>query len=202
MAYTHITLSDARQQLSYRLHDSTNQFWTNTGAYPELDLYLFEALRTWQVLTSYWRERGTLSTTANTTFYDIPTNLSGSLRNYTLQDRDLVAVIQAHFLEPVTGLSYAGSEMFTLPDFTDSLQRRRNQFIAETGCRVVRTTQALQAPPIARQPLPDSTVDVRRVALQDVDGKWSLLWRDDEWALNAYNPSWTTSYERPYIYSI
>lgn len=202
MAYTHTTLADCRTQLSRRLHDTGFSFWRDTGTYIEVDLYIFEALRTWQVLTAYWRARGTISTSASTPFYSIPSTLSGSLRSYTLTDRDLVAIIQAHLLEPITGSTWTGTEQFTLADITDALNRRRNYFIAETGCRLVNLTQAAASPPISRQSLTDTIIDVRHLWWVTPEGYYSRMSREDELSLNAYSSTWTTSYATPYSYSI
>ena len=56
MAYTYLTYGGAKAQLASRLHDTSSIFYTDTGTYPELEVYLKEALRVWQVLTAYWRE--------------------------------------------------------------------------------------------------------------------------------------------------
>jgi hypothetical protein len=200
LAYTYITLAQAKTQLAARLHDSSAIFFTNTGTYPELGLYIKEALRTWQVLTSYWRERATLSTVAGTAFYDLSVSLS-TLRGYTLKDQDLIAQMQYHLLEPATPTLWSGTEQFTLLDMTDALQRRRNQFLAETSCVVTRSTQASAAAPIVRNDLPDTTIGTNRVAWITPGGTYYTLWREDEWALTTFYNSWPSAYESPSAYS-
>ena len=64
-AYSHTTLAQARAQLAGRLQDNGNVFWLSA----ELDGLIKESLRTWQVLTAYWRERAVFATVSGTALY-------------------------------------------------------------------------------------------------------------------------------------
>ena len=90
MAYTYITFAQAKAQLAAKLHDSSMVYFVDA----ELEYYITEALRTWQCLTAYWRERASLVTISGTAFYDIPTNCS--IRSYNVLDQDIVSQIQNH----------------------------------------------------------------------------------------------------------
>ena len=197
MAYTYVTYGGAKDQLSARLHDTSNVFFTDTGTYPEIELYLKESLRVWQILTAYWREEETFDTVAATVFYDLVTQLDTS-RPESIYDRELVAEIQYHFLEPATPTAWSGTEQFVLSDLTSALQRRRDQFLAETGCQLTRATQAAAS---GTATLPETTIDVRRAAWVTAAGLYSPMTREDEWSLQSYNSSWTTA-ATPYAYSI
>lgn len=140
--YSHTTFAQAKTQLSYRLHDSSKVYWSDT----ELGLYIIEALRTWGLATGYWRDTGTFNTAAGTAFYDIQTlqNTSAeSLLSYSVTDSDVISLLQYHLLEPSTGTSWTGTEQFTFADCTGSIQRRRDQILIETGCRVTASSQVL-----------------------------------------------------------
>jgi len=192
-AYTYVTYGGAKTQLSARLHDSANTFFTDTGTYPEIELYLKESLRCWQVLTAYWRAEDSFDTVASTIFYDLEVQLS-STRDFTIYDRELISDMQYHLLEPATPTAWSGTEQFTLTDLTSALQRRRDQFLAETGCHLTRATQAGAAGTIT---LPE----VRRVAWVTAASVYTPLTKSDEWELQTYDVDWETA-DTPYAYSI
>ena len=73
MAYAYINLATMLTQLSERLDDESNVYWTT----PELTAYIQEALRTWQSMAGYWRNRMIFNTALNTSFYDL-TKQAGS----------------------------------------------------------------------------------------------------------------------------
>lgn len=143
MSYTHTTFAAIKTALAYRLGDTGKVYWTDT----ELGLYIHEALRTWGLLTGYWRESGTFNTTSGTALYDISTLQGGGvdLLSYAVTDTTLATVIQYHLLEPATGTTWTGSEQFTLTDLTDALTRRRDMFLVDTGARLTNSTQVIGA---------------------------------------------------------
>ena len=57
MGYTHTTKAQLRAQLAARLHDTSMVYFVSA----ELDCYLAESLRTWNVLTAYWREQASFN---------------------------------------------------------------------------------------------------------------------------------------------
>lgn len=199
MPYTSITLLEARNTLASMLYlrspVASQQFWVAA----ELDSILIEALRTWNAITSFWRASMTFATTQNEWWYDIPA-LPGSLRPYTVTDADLIQEIERALLEPVTPsypLAWGGSAQFSISDIVGPLQRRRDDVLGETGCRI---TKALIPAPIAlRADLSDAVVDVRRVAwLPDgTDYSVTPMRQSDDWAKRAFAPSWTVGPQAP-----
>jgi len=169
MTYSHTNWGALKTALAGRLHDTSKTFFLDA----ELGLYLGEALRTFGVFSNFWRERGTFNTAANVTFYDLPTYLP-TLLGYTTTDRDVVNLMQYHLLETVnvwaTSTAWGGTEQFTMADLEDSLERRRNQFLSDTGLIVTQSTIPQPAPPLGRAPLPDHMMDVRRVVWNGVSG--------------------------------
>lgn len=207
MAYAHTAFGKVKSELALRLSDAGNVFWVDD----ELGNYVIEALRTWGALTGYWRDRGTFNTVAGTTWYDLPASLP-NLLGYTVTDRDLVRDIQRHLIEPATGISWTGSEMWTLADVTSAIERRRNQFLAETGRVVSHITQTTNPPPNGRVAIDESIIDIRRLAWRQPDdttnpddpilGAYSALWRSDEWEMDAFSPDAQMTPSDPAVYSV
>lgn len=164
--YQHITWAGLKNALALRLTDTNKLYWVDG----ELGLYLAETLRTWNVLTGFYRDSGTLNTTAAVPFYDLTVLVNGDgdqLLSYTVNDQALVQYIQYHFLEPSTGNSWTGSEQFTLADITNAIQKRRDQLLADTGCVVTRTSGIVLGANTARVFLSDQIVAIRRLAFID-----------------------------------
>lgn len=186
--YAYITLAAAQQQLANRLYDPTSQFWT----LPELQLYLVEALQTWNALTGYWREDFTFQSQQGITFYDL-TTVANTLRPLTSTDASLYPLIQYHLLEPPTGVNpWAGvSAQFTAADLIAAVQRRRDEVLAIAGCTLTRRL----VPAVAgRITLPDSVIDVRRmsyVPTPGIGGANSVLWPEDTWGEESFNRNYT-----------
>ena len=195
MAYGYITFAQAKSQLAALLQDPGNVFWTDT----ELGVYIREALRTWGAFSYYWKERGVFATSAGTAFYDLPTEIP-ALRAYTVTDGDLVHAIEYHLLEPPS-VPWSGTDQFSLDAVTAALQRRRNQFLVETGCRVDQFTANVAPVQIGRTVLDDDVIDIRRAAWFDGDLYYRLD-REDEWSIAGYNPSWPQDDQTPYAYSV
>jgi len=190
--YSHTNLTQALAQISERLDDSGNVYWSSA----ELVLYLQEAFRFWQGLTGYWRGRMVFDTVANTPFYDL-TQQAGTLIPYTITDSALASEILYHLLEPqLSGspLAYVGTDMFTMDDISKAMQRRRDQFLEETGMVLTVSTIGVGTPPTTVIPLTDNTIDVRRACLIDVpSGVKTVLWRTNEFGAQGFKPGWGTS---------
>jgi hypothetical protein len=200
MAYTHTTWATLKDQLAARLHDPTKTFWLDQ----ELSMYLSEALHVFGALSSFWRDRGTFATVNGTAFYTLQTTLS-LLCAYTITNRDIVNELQYHLLEPAndwTTTTWAGTSQFTMDDFVQAVQRRRNQFLADTGCTLTYQVISQSPPPIGRVNIPSNTIAVRRVTWIDLLGNYHHLWMDDELALTSYSNDWNLAPQTPYAYSI
>lgn len=206
MPYSHTNWGQLKTQLASRLGDSGSVFWTDT----ELGVWLTEALRTFGVLSAFWRARSQFSTTAGTAFYDITTQASGSptlasLLGYTVTDRDAVQQIQYALLESASSQSaWTGTEQFTLNDLRYAIQRRRDQFLSDTGCVLTRSVVNVNSPSIGRQQLTDTIIDVRRAAWVGLSpfNYYTSLWRDDERGLTLADQTWDTDPRTPQAYSI
>lgn len=199
MPYTAPTLGQAASALASRLNDSANVRWL----LPELYCYIWEALRTWSAWTAHWRDRGTVTTVIGTAFYDLPTEIP-LLRAYTVTNWDLVAELQYALLEPAApGGTWTGTDQFTLAQLTSAIQRRRDQFLRETGAVVTRSVTNYASPAATgRLALDESMLIVRRAAWRVSSTQRLIpLARTDEWAANAYAPTWPAGTGRPRAYS-
>src|ERR1051326_7040412 len=184
--------------LSKRLFDQVAgypyQFWSQQ----ELRVYLTEALRTWQAATAWFRARDTFTTTPNTLWYDLTVSLANGSLAQTVRDSDLVASIQYRLLEPI-GIPWTGTDQFSLADVLGALQRRRDQFLSDTGVFLTHSTPAGGA---GRIMLSDLTIDVRRLAWKDsASGQFTYLSREDESTLNAFRVGWSQTPGDPQEYS-
>jgi len=209
--YQYATLAGARQQLANRLYDSGMVFWISA----ELTLYIQEALRTWNSMAQYWRGDSTFAPVPGQQWYDL-TQVANTLRPYTVLDTDLYTLMEYQLLEPVAGNfpligAWTGTKMFTIDDLQNAVQRRRDEILSITGCVVTRSVVAL-TPNETRTVLGDKTIDVRRVAYfpVEVDGGFggggfgdggfggddngdpNVLYPDDNWGFQAFEPDWTT----------
>lgn len=205
--FNYITLAQARQQLANRLYDQTQTFWSA----PELTTYILEALRTFNAYSSYWRGEFVFPLQPGVQWYDLPT-LSTSLRPYTVTDQVLYPGIQYSLLEPspTTVLNpWTGASLqFSADDLVSSLSRSRDLVQSLVGCTYTRHLIPATA---GRTPLPDVTIDLRRVAYQPASASGygigaygagpygispSLSFRmfpEDTWALEAFKRRYLTT---------
>lgn len=192
MPYSYLSLAQARAQLAAKLYDtSANLFWSDA----EKTRYIVEALRTWNSLTSIWRKDFTFNTGVNITWYDLTAQVN-SLRPFTLTDNDLTQIIEYHLLEPQTSaypLVWTGSAQFAITDILGAIQRRRDEVLSITGCTI---TQSLVPATLGRIFMPDTVIDIRRVAWIPVSNPTGFvntpLWGDDQWSLQSFDRTYTT----------
>lgn len=205
--YSYATLADAQSALSARLYDSTQQQWPAA----ELTVYITEALRTWNALTSFWRAEFPFTLDQGINWYDIATHVitSGSvaIRPFTVTDQYLTNTIEYHLLEPLTSLTppsplatWTGSNQFTLFDIYGAITRRQNDTLGASGCTITRATIAA---PLVRTGiiLPDTTIDIRRVAWKpgSVDDGYDtqIMRQTDAWAKRAFDYNYTVAGQAP-----
>ena len=200
MAYTHTTYQSAVDQVSRMLGDSTKTFWTNA----ELLLNLHEALRTFGILTQYWVGRASFTIPANTDYIDLFTNANtASLLGYTLTAADIVTDMEYATIEPPTPAAWSGTEMYTLQDFTEAVQRSRNQFLFDTGSVLTQGSLAVFADPTGRESLPESVIMIRRAVWRSGEGIYSVLNRSDEYSAAGLSSGWQQdATDTPTAYSI
>lgn len=183
--YTQTSWADLQTRAFDRLGDTL--FYSNVDPYPEVTLYLKEALRCWNSMALFWRERLTLPTVPGQAWYNLN---SQALFTQSLLDSDLIAEIQYHLLEPVDPTIWTGTDMFNLDQITKTVQRRRDQFLLETAIQLTHDLINLPIPTEGRIVLDEDVVDVRRLEWVTTTGMRRILWRDDEWAANAFTSGW------------
>ena len=203
--YTALTFAAAKQQLANRLDDPSKVFWSDA----ELGVYLIESLQTWQAYSATWKDRVEatlpLPHAVGQAFYDLK-DVATDLCDRLVTDRDLITALCYELLEPpvdwtATPAVWAGTEMFTLDDLTNAIQRRRDQFLLETGTVLGVRTVPVPPAPIGRVSLPEAVADVRRAAWVTPEGVVTVLWRSDIGAFNSFAFGWSTNPETPAAYS-
>ncbi len=183
--------------MASRLNDPGNVHWVSA----ELARYLRESLRTWNSFTSHWRESATFASTLLEPFYDLPTVLP-TLRAQTVTNWDLVLDIQYTLLEPPSAAVWTGTDQFTLAQVSLAIQRRRDQFLRETGAVLTRSQTAYAVTASGRYALDEAVLQVRRAAWRPDASQLLLpLIRTDEWSATNFAPAWVTSTLPPTSYS-
>ena len=195
-SYAYITSLQAEQALALRLNDVNNTRWGKA----ENNLYLAEALRSWNALTATWVADWTTTyvqpnpatlpvwnSTGNNYNALVGSNPT-SPRYQTLTDAYLYTVAQYMLLEPPTGnATWTGTNQFSLADFTQALQRRRDQILQATDCNVGPFSTTLELNPgTNRVLLPDTVLDMRRVRYVPVQGSPATLFRSDGLAFEYF----------------
>ncbi len=117
MAYTQFTLAQLTAQISTLLQDTTNVYWPTT----EIWYAIREAMYYWGALTSYWRDRGSFTTTSSTHFYDLSTQLP-TLRARTFTVDAITRAVQFALFELSSGISGTGlTAQFTISQITTAV---------------------------------------------------------------------------------
>jgi hypothetical protein len=195
--YTHTTFAASRALLAARLGDVTKVHWLDD----ELGMCVVEAIRVYNSITGAHRDTAMFVTTAGTAFYDLSTLSSTSdLRGYSVLDQDWIGLTQYQLMEPKSVLAWTGSEMFTLGELTAAFTRRRDRYLADTGCVVTRSTTSTTAldPVIA---LDEDVIAVRRAAwASSFSYYYSLFPSDSE--VYGLSPSWVQTPGAPSSYTI
>lgn len=196
------SLAQSLTDLGNRLADPGFVHWTQA----ELTQYLREALRTYNAYTLSYRNQDSFVVQTGEPLYDLPTQIP-TLRGYNVLDQDLIIDIEYALMEPPTPTVWTGSVQFTLQDVIDALQRRRDQFLRETGAVLYREITTPTPPVSGRVPLARNVTMLRRVTWTTAGGTVIPLRRDDEWSLTNYRRLWrevtvdpTTQW--PTVYSV
>lgn len=198
MSYGYLQLVDMRTELAERLGDPKFIFWMAS----ELTLCIREALRYWNSATMAWKNRFTFQTTTDQIWYDLTVPLTTPIP-YTVTDSEVLSFLLYNLIEPqISGGVFSGSDMFSLDEFTQAMQRRRDQFLLETGMVTSQTTISLPPPPQNRVTLADTIIDVKRVAFIDTNSVYTTLWRTDEWGAQSFQNNWNLKPQTPNGFSI
>lgn len=195
-SYQQVTLDSLITEISTLLDDPTQVYWVPE----EIKLAIFEALRVWGALTSYWRSRGTfnLDPSQATPWYDLGEIFAAGAtfpfrtRSTTLDQ--LTREIQYMSLEAANGISGAGmSGQITISSILQALQRARNRFVLDAHFPLsLATLFGGPPPPEGIFQFSESAVFVHRVGWQDypggvgsgAGGQWANLWREDSWSMD------------------
>jgi hypothetical protein len=203
--FSYATLADAQAALAARLYESLSDSTQEQWPADELTVYIVEALRSWNALTSFWRAEFPFTLTQGVNWYDL-TALPSSLRPLTVTDQYLANTLEYHLLEPLTSLTpttlnpavWAGSGQFSLFDIYGAITRRQNDTLGASGCTI---TRSVVSAPVVRTGiiLSDSTIDIRRVAWFPASGQgWDtqILRQTDAWAKRAFDYLYLSSPEQ------
>lgn len=185
--YNFLTLGQLRQQIADTLYDRTQIFWSPS----ELNLYINEALQTFNALTSFWRGDFLFNAASPITWYDLssPTQLPNTLRPITVTDRQLYTMIQYHLLEAIAWNPWTGaSAQYDENDLVTAVETNRDELLSATSCTMTRRTVGAVA---GRITLPDTVIDIRRIAyLPNPPGAISTVFADDTWGEQSFESSY------------
>lgn len=194
-------LADFRATLANRLGDPGMVRWLSA----ELSLLICEAIRTWNSGAFYFRGRGSVTATVGEPFYDLPASLSDNLLAMSATTQQACTALEYSLMEPPTtnfSASWAGTEQFSFADITSAIEKRRNQFLRETG-------QIVSVAPLipvttgdGRVGLGDTYLDITRAAWKSLDNVLTNLWRVDEITLNRRLVGWNRNGGTPQAYSV
>lgn len=202
--YSHTTRAQAEAILGLRLLDPGQVRFPAA----ELDVYMIEAIRTFNALTGIYQDTDIIAALApGTAFVDLPAAFP-AMRGYTVLDSDLVTAIGYHLIDGPNSFIGGWSEMFNGAStmIVQALQRRRDQFLLETGCRITRHAPIPAAPAVITPgsgefSIDQSVIDIRRAAWTTPDGKTTPLWTTSNWSLRGFSPSWNLSPDLPLTYA-
>lgn len=205
--YTYLSLGAARTELAARLEDIPPAggyvYWTA----PELNDLIVEAIHTWQALTSTFKQRAVFDIApAANAFFDLANFPSGIL-GFTITDLEVVNMTLAALLEPPLTATWVGTGQFAFQQVVAALQNRINRWMGDTGANVTRNIQHVAGidtggPSISRIFVPEGVLDIRRAAWFSVtSNKYTTLWRDDEYAMQAFkNPGYSQPADPPLVW--
>lgn len=182
MAYTQITFDQLTTALAIRLSDPDMVFWLEG----EMQAYLKEALRTWQAFSQSSSDIAGFSTVANTTYYDLFSQITKLVP--TITDRDLIEDIERHLQETISSTVWLGTEQYDLAGITQAIQKRRDRFLIETGLVSQFSEVAAAASTLS---LDDSIINVRRALWKTSGAVYNVLWPTDAFMLTAGSQAWT-----------
>lgn len=163
MEYTWLPLTTAITQIQDRLNDE-GVFWSTA----EIQVYLLEALRLLNALTESFRAEFNF-TAQGSQWLNVGT-MANSPRLRTVTDADVATQMEYMLLEPATGLTWTGTNQFSVEKIQSSLSVRRNEVIQAGGCNTVDLPLINATPGTRRTLLADTTLEVRRIRFLELTG--------------------------------
>lgn len=199
------TRAEFRATFANRLGDPNEVRWTEA----EKNLLIAEAIRTWNSGACYHRARGQITSVIGQPFYDLPSlledNVGNKILGMTATAQDACTAIEYSLLEPPTAdfaAAWIGTEQFSFDDISSAIEKRRNQFLVETGQIVTVADLIPVASGDSRIPLGDSFIDVRRIAWKTPESIFNNLWLVDEITLNRRLVGWNRNGGTPQSFSV
>lgn len=175
------------------LVSSPTDFWITA----ELDNHIRNAVREFQVLTGYWRARGTLTTSTGVPFYDLHTAL---VPRSTL-DTDVLAQAGYHLLEYSGAGAYVHTGQFSVANIAAAFGEWIDRVLGETRM-VLYDYEGTSGIPSGRFTLDPSIVQVHRVEWKDTaSGLWTLLDRTDDIGAYGWASGWSGAAGLPRAFS-
>lgn len=166
--YSQTTFAQAKTRLAALLGDGGKVFYTDA----ELGRYLIEALRAWGLYAEYWITRSDyFDTVVGECFYDLQTALGLSSQSFTVTDREIINDAIYQLMETqisAWGGGWVGTEMFTLDEITDALDKARSVYLFETAQIAGVISPIVQGALDNIVDLDQKTVWVRRASWQNV----------------------------------
>lgn len=193
-AFQWLSWQQANQEISVRLGDPNQIFWTQAEIY----LYLTEALQVYNCLTSFWKVDYAVTLTPPFTGNWLSTNVANSPRLQSTTDTSIYTLIEYHLLEPPTGGTWTGTNQFTMADLAQAVSRRRNEILQISACNMTESTIGVTPNQPAFQ-LPDTTLDTRRVRWVPAANQGSpvTLQRADSRSFQAFSANFRQTYANP-----
>jgi hypothetical protein len=193
-AFSWLTALQANQEVSLRLGDPNQIFWTKAEIYQ----YLYESLRLYNCLTAYWATPFTLNLTPPFAQNWFAANGTGSPRQPVLTDADVYTLIEYHLLEPATGSTWSGTNQFSIADLSQACSRRRNEILQAAACNMAESSISM-TPNTASVSLPDLVLDVRRCRWVPAANQGSpvTLQRGDSRTFQYFTPQYAQTVGNP-----
>jgi hypothetical protein len=182
MAYQHLTWGALKTLAHKRVGAAA--FFTEA----EMELYLAEALKVWNLLTGHFRGTSNVATTASTIFYD------SALHAQTTTDQNVLNEIQYHTLETPDDGASLDSDMWTIGEWVDYLNARAAHFTAETKLILTRDSSLASVIDQSQYDLGSGVdtdlLEVHRVAWLDASGTSHGLLQDSTLTYDRLLPTW------------
>ncbi len=185
MAYQHLTWGALKTLAHNRVGGAA--FYTLA----EVELYLAEALRVWNLLTGHFRGTAAVASVGSQIFYDT------TLHTLDTTDQNILNEIQYHTLETPDNGASLDSDMWTIGEWVDYLNARAAHFLAETKLVLVRDASLATIIDTTQYDLGSgistSLLEVHRVAWLDALGISHGLREGSTLTYDRLLPTWTTS---------
>lgn len=193
----YITKNDFNNLVAAKLGDVAKVHWTSD----EIDLYINEALSTFNVISQFWKSRLFLTTTIDKSNYDLYSDLDNASKPFISHANynDVIDIINYQLIESISVLSPT-SALYDLEDINKYIDRRLDLFLTQTGLNISIITIPIQAG-IYEYRLPNYVLDIIRLAIKDDNNVYRLIEKEDEADLGYFDCEYRQSVEDVKYYS-